>query len=128
MGRINKEERRMIKMLSQVAAFEEFKTQILPSLQQDIKAGLSAEEILKKYAHMAAARQITIAMTDADSGRALSAIKDLLDRTQGKPTERKEIKHQFSELKDEELDSLLESVLSEGEQEEEESTESVGPQ
>jgi hypothetical protein len=54
-----------------------------------------------------------IAMTDKDSGRALSAIKDILDRTQGRAVERTTTTHKFEKLKDEELDALLKSRLKE---------------
>jgi hypothetical protein len=110
-GGDNRFEHKQALLLDELAAFEEFRKEIMPQLQQDLKDGLAAEQIFKKYAHFAAARGITIALTDKDAGRALTAIKDILDRTQGKAVERKEIKASISELPDEQLDALLESAI-----------------
>ena len=110
--RSNVIEHRMARAIDQLAEFEEFTQQVLPALRNDIQKGLSADEIYKKYTSLAAARNITIALTDQDSGKALTAIKDILDRTAGKPTERKEVKHTLEDASEEEIDAMLLSKLS----------------
>lgn len=102
-----------------VAAFTEFRQDILPFLRNAIKNGLSAEEIYKKTAALAAARGVSIAINDADSGKAMSAIKDILDRSQGKAKEQHVHVHKYSELTDEELDALLMSEAEEADASEE---------
>lgn len=97
----------MARNIDTMAEFEAFKENILPALRQDIKSGKSAEQIYAKYAAIAAARGVSIAMTEVDSGKALSALRDILDRTQGKAVERIAVKHRFENLKEEELDALL---------------------
>ncbi|MCK5020956.1 MAG: hypothetical protein KAS32_28335 [Candidatus Peribacteraceae bacterium] len=98
---------RAVKLHDQLAAFESFKNEILPALRADLKTGLDAAAIYDKYQAYAAARGVTIAMTSADEGKSLQAIKDILDRAQGKAVERRETKHQFEELSDEELDAMV---------------------
>lgn len=113
----------MASALDDLAAFREFKDEVLPFLRAALDKGWTREQIdaHPKIQAMLAARQITIALTDKDSAKAMAAIKDQRDRTQGKPTEKKEIEHKYSKLKDEELDSLL---LSEARSLKDDSTES----
>lgn len=106
-------ENRMIKNIDELAAFEQFKSEILPYLRDALQKGASAEEIYKKAEALAAARAVTIAATETDASKALSAIKDILDRSGGKPTDKREITHKYKDLSDEELDAML---LSEAEE------------
>lgn len=92
-----------------IADYEEFVTTILPAFRKDVKSGMSAEELQKKYAALAAARMITIALTDTNASTASAASKDILDRAGGKATEKKEITHKFKDLSDAELDAVLAS-------------------
>lgn len=108
---INKREQKAVEALDALAEFEEFQREVLPALRQDIASGLSAEEIYKKYTSYAAARNVTIALTDEDTGRSLTAIRDILDRSQGKAVERKDVRHRMEDAKEEELDSYLMSKL-----------------
>ena len=107
----NRKNPRVDDIAADLEEFERFRAEILQQLRADLDAGLSAHEIYNKYANLAAARGITIALSDTDSGKALAAVKEILDRSQGKPTEKKEVKHQFEELPDEELDAVLQSEL-----------------
>ncbi len=59
------------------------------------------------------ARQFSIAITDDDTSKALAAIKDINDRTEGRATERVETIHILEKLPDEQLDALLETELKE---------------
>jgi hypothetical protein len=107
----NSHDKFMARHLDDLAAFEDFKDDLLPALQKLVKEGASAEDIYKKYESLAAARLITIVAKEVDSGKALSAIKDVLDRTQGKAKERHTHEHKYARLKDEELNSLLDTEL-----------------
>lgn len=102
-------ETRITSIIDQLNAFEEFRQDVLPRLRSVLAKGYSAEQIYKEFSDLAAARAITIAMTEQDSSKALAALKEVLDRAHGKATERKELKTTISSLSDEELDALLHS-------------------
>lgn len=103
----------MVKAIDQLAEFEEFKRTILPALQRDLKSGMSSSDLRKKYAALAQARIISEALTNPDAGKAVVAATDLLNRTEGKATERKEIKHTLENLSEKELDAVLDSEIKE---------------
>ena len=105
-------EKNMISALDRLRAFEEFEQLLLPQLRADLKAGLTADEIYKKYEHLAAARSVTIAMAEQDSAKALQAVKEIRDRATGKAIEKKEITHKLDKLPDDQLDALLLTELS----------------
>jgi hypothetical protein len=107
--RSNRVEYRMARSLDTLAELEALEEQVMPTLRKAVSEGWTAEQILSnpKIAAMMAARQVTIALTDKDNSKALSAIVDAQNRIMGKPTERKEIAHKYAKLKDEQLDSLL---------------------
>ena len=96
-------------LLDALQKFEDFSTKILPALQKDLLSGMGAKELREKYAAIIQARQITTAILSQDEGRASVAAKDVLDRTEGKATERKEVTHKFADLPDEELDAIIRS-------------------
>lgn len=106
--RKNKAENQMIRALDRIRVLEEFES-LLPikDLREDIKKGLSADEIYKKYEHIAAARVAAIALAETNSSIALAAAKEMRDRATGKATEKKEITHKLGNLPDEELDAYL---------------------
>lgn len=97
--------------LSELALFQEWKEHILPELRELLVKGVSAKEIVKKYENYAAARAITIAITETDSSKALSAVKDIIDRASGKAVERKKITHELEELSEEQLNAIGASEL-----------------
>lgn len=101
----------MVQNLDHLARFEEFKATIAPALQQDLREGKSAEEILKKYQAIVAARLITAAMLEMDHGKAAAAAEKVLDRGMGKPVQKQEIEGRFTNMSDTELDSMLTSAL-----------------
>jgi len=107
----NLAEARMTRSLDDLARYETFTTEIAPALREDLKNGLKAEEIYEKYTAHAAARGISIAMTERDTGKAMKAIQDVLDRTKGKAIVRTENKHRFEELTEEQLDAIVMSKL-----------------
>lgn len=113
-------EHRAAENLDDIAEFQEFKASLLPALRADLKAGTPAKEILEKLKSLAAARLGHIVMSELDSGKALSAIKDILDRTDGRAKESIETTHKFQQMKDTDLDALLRSKLSDTAAEDEE--------
>lgn len=110
----NHREWEMARNLDNLAAYEEFCADLPGKLKKDLLSGLSTEELYKKYETLAAARAIAIATTEQDSSKALAAIKDILDRSRGKATDKSEITHKYSDLKEEELDSLILTKLADG--------------
>lgn len=96
-------------LIDALTQFEDFASKILPAIQKDVKSGLTAKEMREKYAAIVQARQITTAILADDEGRASVAAKDILDRAEGKATERKEVTHKYADLKDEELEAILRS-------------------
>lgn len=109
----NSVENRMVNALDQLAAFEQFREEILPALRKDIESGLEAKEIIKKYRSVAAARMVTSMFMPVPPA-AQAAAKDILDRGDGKATEQKKITVKYEDVEDEDLDALLESRLAEG--------------
>lgn len=111
-----KNEMQMAKNIDELAAFEEFQQSLLPYLRNAIRKGATAEEIYKKAQAMAAARAVTIAATSMDETKAMSAIKDILDRSGGKAAERRTVEHKFKDLSDSELDAMLLSEFEEADE------------
>jgi len=109
----NAQEARMVRNIDKLSEFDDFCEKILPELRKMIKQKASAEAIYKFAESYAAARNVTIALTDDDSNRAQAAIRDILDRTQGKAKERTEHTHRLERMREEELNSLLLSKLTE---------------
>lgn len=102
------EDRQMARLIDELQDFEDFRESILPALRADLKKGLSTKEMREKYKSLVQARVLTTAIT-SDDGRAMAAAKDILDREEGKPTEKKEITHRYADMSDEELDAILKS-------------------
>lgn len=105
--------RRQERVLNKLAAFEEFNASFPDSVKRMLLDGATPEDVLDKHKSMVAARIVSIAMTEQDSGRALAAAKDVLDRTQGKAIERQQVEHKFGRMDEDQLDALLISKLKE---------------
>lgn len=101
-------EHKQHKLHRDLAEFEDYQT-ILKTIRKDIKAGMTQKELAQKYAPLAQARVISEMLTTDNPQAALAAAKDLLDRVEGKATEKKEITHRFKDMADAELDAILES-------------------
>jgi hypothetical protein len=103
----------MARALDTKSVLDEVSDQIIPILAQAMREGWSDEKLANhpRIQLLLTARQISIALQEEDSAKALAAIKDTKDRTRGKPTERVETTHKLSKLPDEQLDSLLLSKL-----------------
>lgn len=112
-GITSRVESQMVRSLDKLARYEEIIQGLPKDLVDAFANGTPAEELYKQHANVAALRVLQILFTEKDSSKALSAARELLDRTYGKATERKVIKHQLEELSDNELDALLLSEIEE---------------
>jgi hypothetical protein len=103
----------MAAALDERAAFEDFKESLLPFLRDALKKGWTAEQIQNhpKLQSALMARQMSIALNDKDTSKALAAIKDIRDRTEGKARERLEVTSKLDRTPDEQLDALIKSKL-----------------
>jgi hypothetical protein len=97
------------KLAEQLASFEAFRSSLIPELAEDVLNGMAPADLREKYASLIQARQIMEAITSEDAGKAGAAAKDILDRSEGKATERKIVEHKFDNLTDQELDAILKS-------------------
>lgn len=104
-------EKKIAEMMQAIVELENFKGTIAPFLAKDIKDGLTAKDMREKYRDMLTARVITDALKESDPAKALSAIKDILDRSEGKATEKKEVTHKFDKMEEKELDAILQSEI-----------------
>jgi hypothetical protein len=98
-------------LVDQLRAFEEFRTELLPAIKRDLKSGLSADQLRKKYQAWVQARLIMNALTDPDAGKSTTAAKDLLDRVEGKAKETVDHNHRLQDVPEEELDAIVMSEL-----------------
>lgn len=112
-------ENRANDLIDDLIEFREFRDSLLPVLQADVKKGTPAKEILDRLKTLAAARLGHIIMSETDSGKALSAIKDILDRTEGKAKESITTTHKFDKLDGQQLDSMILSKLNKLKEDEE---------
>jgi hypothetical protein len=100
-----------VRTLDNLRLHDELFHGIIGPLKQDIANGMGALEIAKKYANLAQARTVTIALTEPDSSKALAAAKDIIDRSEGKAIERKQIAHALASASEQELDAVIASKL-----------------
>lgn len=101
----------MVDMIADLAEFEEFQATTLKAIRQDIKKGLNGKALRDKYAAIVQGRLLTIALTTEDEKTAAAIAKDVIDRSEGKATEKKEVTHKFSDMNDKELDAMLKSEI-----------------
>lgn len=110
---INEQEQGIVDSLDDLALFQDLRAELLPELRKLIEGRAPTGEILQSARAAAVARLASLAVMDEDSKVALAAIKELLDRTEGKVSEKREIVHAMAKLKDEELDALVLTTLNE---------------
>jgi hypothetical protein len=84
---------------------------VLPEITLDVSKGMDTETLRKKYAPLLTAKQISIGLTSPRPNAALAAIKDVMDRAEGKPVETKEVRHKLEALSEEELEAVLRTKL-----------------
>jgi hypothetical protein len=109
----NQREDSLLESLDDLALFQDLRADLLPELRRLIEGRAPTKDILESARAAAVARLASMAVLDEDSKVALAAIKELLERSEGKVTEKKEITHAMGKLKDEELDALVLTALSE---------------
>ena len=103
-----------VTLADELSEFESFRAQVLPALRADLAKGLSDVQIIEKYKAVAAARLISLIAEAGDNANlALTASRDVLDRTLGKATEKKVVEHRLARLPEEQLDAILTSKLNE---------------
>lgn len=105
------DQNRMANLLDDVAEFEEFRASTLKAIRKDIKNGMDAKKLREKWAAIIQGKLITDALTTDDVAKAATIGKDLLDRVEGKATEKKEVTHRLSGLNEKELDAVLQSEV-----------------
>lgn len=110
-GKATQIDKEMGKHIEEFMEFDEFRNKIPKKVRQQLLEGKSADEIMKHHAPLAAARIVAIAATAEDPKQALAAAKDIIDRSEGRATERKVITHRYEDLSDEELNSILMSEV-----------------
>lgn len=103
----NVAEKRMENFLENLSEFQAFLKDVPMELRKAILNGDSPDALYQKFSHIAAVRAIQIAFSEPDSGKALAAAKEILDRSQGRATEKKEVRHKFDHMSEEELDAIL---------------------
>jgi hypothetical protein len=96
--------------LDELSAYEDFKEMFLPKIRDALLAGKTSEQIMEQFKPVMAARLVQIGATGSESA-AINAIKELLDRREGKAVQKQEHTHKLAKLKDEELDAILLSKL-----------------
>lgn len=92
---------------SELDLFYRWRDDLLPRLVELQKRGSSPEDILQAFSAEASARLVQIALSSPDQKLAMQALQDMLDRTEGKAVQRKEVTTKFDKLSDDELDALL---------------------
>ncbi len=107
----------MVETLDAFDDFQEYRASMIPELRKALEAGAVPKHILGLAKSYAAARLAHIVATETDPARALTAIKELLDRTEGKSIERKDVRHRLDQVDEREVDALLLSSLNELEDE-----------
>ena len=100
------------KVYADLELFEQFQRTVIPELRNMVvDSGTSERDIYKYAKKFAAARVVSVVVTEKDNHKALTAAKDILDRANGKATETRKIKHEYEDIPDEQLNALLESEL-----------------
>lgn len=102
----NTQEARSNALVDRVALFEAFEANVMPILKDAMLESADPKKVMA-IGKTAAAIQLVLKAQSGD----LAAIKDLLDRTEGKAIERKQIAHAMKDVKTEQLDALLLSAL-----------------
>lgn len=97
--------------IDDLALYDDLFNGALKGLKEDIARGMDAISLAKKYAALAQARIVTTALTEQDSGKALAASQDIVNRAHGRPTEKRELRHALAESSDSELDAIINSKM-----------------
>ena len=96
--------------LDSLAEYESFKEMFLPEIRRALMNGMSGEKILQKFKPIMMARLVQLGAVGGETA-ALSAIKEILDRTEGKAVQKTENIHRLGKLPDQELDAIVATKL-----------------
>ncbi|MHA1834076.1 MAG: hypothetical protein ACTSV7_08800 [Candidatus Baldrarchaeia archaeon] len=99
-----------VKALDEYLEFSRYFKHIEPILKKALEEGKPAEEIYRECQHLVALRAVTLALTEQDTSKAMSAIKDVLDRGTGKAKERIDHTHRYKDVSDDQLDAMIKSM------------------
>lgn len=107
----NRKEKQLINMIDKLAEFEEYCSLIGEPLRKLVESGASQKEIREAFLPLIQARQVAIALTSEDVGKAHAAAQAILDRAEGKAKEQHVHTHKLDQLPEEELDAVILSEL-----------------
>lgn len=96
--------------LDSLAEFESFREMFLPEIRRALMNGWTGERILKHFKPIMMARLVQLGAVGSENA-ALSAIKEIMDRTDGKAVQKTENIHKLGKLPDSELDAVLATKL-----------------
>jgi hypothetical protein len=96
--------------LDDLTEFETFREMFAPEIRRALVKGLSEKQIMDKFKPFMAARLVQIGGLGRD-GEAISAIREIFDRLEGKPVAKQEHTHKLARLPENELDAILENKL-----------------
>lgn len=106
----NAAQNKQARALDDLSEYEEFREMFLPAIRKALLGGASAEAILAKFKPVVAARLVQLGVAGSESA-ALGAIKELMDRVDGKAVQKQEHIHRLAKLPEEELNAVIESKL-----------------
>ena len=117
-----------IRLHEDLIDFDQWRGDILPVLREELKSGVSADDLRKKYEPIAVAKLLSLLANSDNESAVVAAAKDIQDRSSGKAKETREIEHRLGALPETELDAVLISAMDEiedhGRDEQDEDTES----
>lgn len=96
--------------LDQLAEYAEFQEMFLPAIRKALMGGASSEKILAQFKPLVAARLVQLGLTGSETA-ALGAIRELMDRVDGKAVQKQEHTHKLAKLPEQELDAVIQSKL-----------------
>jgi hypothetical protein len=102
----------MLRGLDKLAGYENYRRDVAPHIKKALSEGWDVDRLLSSFKELAAAKLIEKALNGEGKDQ-LAALKEVLDRTQGKPTEKVEIRTKYDKMSDKELDALLTSKMKE---------------
>jgi hypothetical protein len=96
--------------LDDLAEFETFRDLFAPEIRKMLLDGASDKQIMEKFRPLMAGRLVQIGAAGKSSD-AISAIRELLDRLDGKPKQAIDHTHKLAKLPESEIDAILQSKL-----------------
>lgn len=101
----------MARRLDKLAEYEEFTNKVAKPLRKLLLEGKSDTEIIKHFKGYLGARLMHVIMTSRNDNITLNAIREAMDRVEGKPVAKVQNTHKFEKLSEAELDAVIESEI-----------------